>query len=209
MFRFVKEAFINYTKGDYSTRNSINMSPRTHSDLPPSYESEFGELRGDMIREHVEEDDDYDDYDDESTKASARIVTKQAYDRPVELSSLQQPSAFGDGNARYAVASSSRHRANQLSLPVILPQRRPKDRSRGFVRAYAPDLARCGIDQEMFLRFIDDFNNSTGANPMLLTINLASWGVQMAPIPSAIAMAAGGAIHYASFAAMELQARLR
>jgi hypothetical protein len=35
----------------------------------------------------------------------------------------------------------------RLPLTVVLPQRRPKDRSRGFIRAYAPVLENCGIDQ--------------------------------------------------------------
>lgn len=47
--------------------------------------------------------------------------------------------------------------SNRLSHPVIIPQRRPRDRSRGFARAYAPALADHGIDQETFLRFIKDF----------------------------------------------------
>jgi hypothetical protein len=46
----------------------------------------------------------------------------------------------------------------KLCLPVVLPQRRPKDRTRGFIRAYAPDLMNCGIDQAMFLDFLETFN---------------------------------------------------
>ncbi|KAL4972051.1 hypothetical protein BDW66DRAFT_155090 [Aspergillus desertorum] len=38
-----------------------------------------------------------------------------------------------------------------LRLPVIIPQRRPGVRVRGFVRAYAPDLEPCGIDQDTFM----------------------------------------------------------
>lgn len=39
----------------------------------------------------------------------------------------------------------------KLSFPVILPQRRPKNRSRGFIRAYAPVLESCRIDQATWL----------------------------------------------------------
>ena len=46
-----------------------------------------------------------------------------------------------------------------LPYPVILPQRQPKDRRRGFVRAYAPLLGECkGIDQDTFMRFLKDFD---------------------------------------------------
>ncbi|KAI1615166.1 hypothetical protein EDD37DRAFT_649834 [Exophiala viscosa] len=61
----------------------------------------------------------------------------------------------------------------RLPLPVVLPQRRPKDRSRGFIRAYAPDLAAKEIDQHMFLDFIETFNMASQANPWLNAINLA------------------------------------
>lgn len=42
----------------------------------------------------------------------------------------------------------------RLPCPVIIPQRRPHDQSRGFVRAYAPMLADCGISQAAFLHFL-------------------------------------------------------
>ena len=45
-----------------------------------------------------------------------------------------------------------------LPVPVILPQRRPGTKKRGFVRAYAPILDECGIDQGMFLDFLGTFD---------------------------------------------------
>lgn len=50
---------------------------------------------------------------------------------------------------------------NRLPCPVILPQRRPRDRTRGFVRAYAPVLQNAGINQETWLRVMDDFYESS------------------------------------------------
>lgn len=49
----------------------------------------------------------------------------------------------------------------RLQCPVVLPQKRPQSKDRGFVRAYAPMLADCGIDQATFLEFLDDFDKST------------------------------------------------
>src|SRR5687768_2121087 len=66
----------------------------------------------------------------------------------------------------------------KLDLPVILPQRRPKERSRGFVRAYAPLLSNVGINQHMWLKFLDDFEQSTQATGWIQTINLASLASQ-------------------------------
>ena len=47
-----------------------------------------------------------------------------------------------------------------LPMPVVLPQRRPKHRDRGFVRAYAPVLADQGIDQALFFDFLDGFEKA-------------------------------------------------
>lgn len=49
----------------------------------------------------------------------------------------------------------------RLPCPVIIPQRRPRTKSRGFVRAYAPVLADCGIDQDVFLQFLETFHKAS------------------------------------------------
>ena len=53
-------------------------------------------------------------------------------------------------------APSQPNYSTQLDCPVIIPQRRPGNRRRGFVRAYAPVLSGCGIDEATFLRFLKD-----------------------------------------------------
>ena len=62
-----------------------------------------------------------------------------------------------------------------LALPVVIPQRRPKDRARGFVKAYAPILENAGIDQETWLEFLDTFQKSSLANPWINAINMAQF----------------------------------
>jgi hypothetical protein len=52
---------------------------------------------------------------------------------------------------------------NRLPYPVIIPQRRPENRSRGWLMAYAPVLEDFGIDQTAFLKFLHDFNQSSEA----------------------------------------------
>jgi hypothetical protein len=96
----------------------------------------------------------------------------------------------------------------RLLHPVILPQRRPKDRSRGFIRAYAPLLQDCGIDQPTWLSFLDTFQKSSAASPWLNAINLAAIATNWIPSHS-IALAAGYAIGKAVGIAIELQARER
>ena len=74
-------------------------------------------------------------------------------------------------------------RSGKLDLPVIIPQRRPKERTRGFLRAYAPLLSNVGIDQMMWLKFLDDFQESTKATGWIKTINLASLVSHVVPEP--------------------------
>lgn len=96
---------------------------------------------------------------------------------------------------------------SRLTHPVILPQRRPKARSRGFIRAYAPVLESCGIDQAMFLEFLDTFEKASQASPWLNTINLAGIGTMF--IPGVAGFLTGAAIQLSVSIAMEVQARSR
>jgi hypothetical protein len=95
----------------------------------------------------------------------------------------------------------------QLPCPVILPQRRPKDKKRGFVKAYAPVLANCDIDQNTFLEFLKSFQQSGKADPWLNTINVAAMIAGL--VPSITAMAVSAAVKIAVGAAMEVQRRTR
>ena len=50
-------------------------------------------------------------------------------------------------------APSTSQVTGNLPCPVIIPQRRPHKKSRGFVRAYAPVLADSGVTQDAFMQF--------------------------------------------------------
>ncbi|KIW72864.1 hypothetical protein PV04_01028 [Phialophora macrospora] len=70
--------------------------------------------------------------------------------------------------------------AGKLEMPVILPQRRPKNKERGFVRAYAPMLQTCGIEQQDFLDFLDGFGKAIQLHPLFHAFNLACAGAVLA-----------------------------
>lgn len=95
----------------------------------------------------------------------------------------------------------------QLALPVVLPQRRPRDRSRGFIRAYAPMLQDVSIDQTTWLDFLDTLQKSSAADPWLNAINMASIGTMF--MPHVIGIAVSYAIQQATNIAIEMQARFR
>jgi hypothetical protein len=50
--------------------------------------------------------------------------------------------------------------SERQTLPVILPQRRPQSRTRGFVRGYALVLEGTNMSQEASLEFLDGFEKS-------------------------------------------------
>lgn len=93
----------------------------------------------------------------------------------------------------------------RLELPVVLTQRRPKARARGFVRAYAPVLDDVGIDQPTFLDFVDKLNKAVEPNPWIQAINLASLAAQNVPEP--VSMAAAMACKIVADAASEVHSR--
>lgn len=71
----------------------------------------------------------------------------------------------------------------RLELPVVITQRRPKSRTRGFIRAYAPILQNVGIDQETFIDFIDQLNKAVEPSPWISAIDLASLAGHAFPEP--------------------------
>jgi len=76
----------------------------------------------------------------------------------------------------------------KLSLPVIVPQRRPRNKSRGFVRAYSPVLQDVGIDQTTFLRFLKNFHASSQANPCFNAVMVAAGIAGFVPEPITMAV---------------------
>ncbi|TGO22884.1 hypothetical protein BPAE_0151g00120 [Botrytis paeoniae] len=96
---------------------------------------------------------------------------------------------------------------NRLPLPVILPQRRPKSRSRGFIQAYAPLLQNCDISETMWLDFLRTFNEATQASPWIQCINFA--GLAAHGVAPGVAIAVQIAIAVAIKAANEMHSRQR
>ncbi|KAI4854256.1 hypothetical protein E4T44_00295 [Aureobasidium sp. EXF-8845] len=95
----------------------------------------------------------------------------------------------------------------KLPFPIIIPQRRPTDRSRGMIKAYPPILASRNIDQVTFLDFLNTFNRSTQATKWIAALNLASIGTIWLPTITSILVSM--AITAATTAAMEVQGRYK
>jgi hypothetical protein len=95
--------------------------------------------------------------------------------------------------------------AGQLTLPVVITQRRPESRTKGFVRAYSPLLEDVGIDQTTFLDFLGNLNKSLEPSPWIQAINLASFAGQAVPEPFTIMISI--AVKKVADAASELHSR--
>ena len=128
---------------------------------------------------------------------------------------------------RAALAAAPAFIRSPIPCPVIIPQRRPRKKQRGFVRAYgkdppsttsnvkpanirylAPLLGECsGIDQETFLMFLENFYKSSQASPIFPVIQIAAAIAGFAP--SVIAMAVTTAVQIAAQTGQEIQSRQR
>ncbi|KAF2661995.1 hypothetical protein K491DRAFT_686979 [Lophiostoma macrostomum CBS 122681] len=95
----------------------------------------------------------------------------------------------------------------RLPFPVIIPQRRPGSKARGWSRAYPPDLEAFGIDQDTFLTFLGNFETAAQASPWLRTVWMAAGAVGF--IPSHITMAVSISVQVAAGTAIELQSRYK
>ncbi|KAJ9131733.1 FAD binding domain protein [Pleurostoma richardsiae] len=93
----------------------------------------------------------------------------------------------------------------RLALPIIITQRRPKSRARGFIRTYAPLLQEVGIDQATFLDFIDQLNSAVQPSPWIQAINLAALAGNAVPEPFTIMISI--AVKMAADAASEVHSR--
>jgi hypothetical protein len=87
------------------------------------------------------------------------------------------------------------HPHGRLTLPIVIPQRRPKDRTRGFIRAYAPELMNNDIDETMFLDFIQTLELASTASPWINAINLAGFALLPLHLAPGIGQAASVALY--------------
>ena len=121
-------------------------------ELSPGYEPEIGQsLDPSHEAQNFLDDDEEDWYLDDAAGELDDSSSPPPYSSNINPDQLADP---------YDIPF-NKEELSRLPYPVLIPQRRPRDRSRGFVRAYAPDLAACGVDQESFLKFVTDFYHSS------------------------------------------------
>ena len=89
--------------------------------------------------------------------------------------------------------------ASQLHNPVIIPQRRPGTKFRGFVPAYAPALDACGVDENAFMELHDGMHNAINKQGWFhvsnIAVGLSALSYTVAVAPSIIVHATAVAVH--------------
>jgi hypothetical protein len=176
----------------------------TSSPAPPSYDE--------TLEEHDEEQWDLDDAQVElrqltsnepaSLPAADETGSSSPADKPIH-NVHKLTDAF---MAKHPIPEGISE-AGRIGLPVVLPQRRPKGRSRGFIRVYAPVLEMKGIDQATFLEFIETFDQASQASPWIQAINLASFAT--IPLAPPFSFLVSMAIQLTADVATEMHARKR
>lgn len=169
----------------------------------PAYHDEKRAIKHDKSYAEYDEEDDDDaehDEDDWDLDEAAELASPPSYDQTLDNDDIP-------ALTRSVLKGAKAPTGVNLPLPVIIPQRRPRDKKRGFVRAYAPVLEDTGIDQDTFLRFLKAFHQSSQSSKYWDVIFISAGIAGFAP--SAIAMAVSTAVQIAAGTAKELQARKR
>ncbi|KAK4064434.1 hypothetical protein Trihar35433_7951 [Trichoderma harzianum] len=143
---------------------------------------------------HEHDDDDSSDSEENSgpinvDQKTARDLEEAQWELDAAQQQLEPPPDYATVMEQdldvQAMADGFQH---GLPMPVILPQRRPGERARGFIHAYAPLLQNVGIDQATFIDFIKQLNMATAPSPWINAINVAAIAVQHVPEPITIAV---------------------
>lgn len=149
----------NKEKKNYESELPRSPNPQAHSVSPYPLEKH-------SVEDEDHDDDDSDDFQGDEEEwaldaAAGELDTPPAYEELRDTPPKPVDEVVASFLKKHP-APARVQRFQPLPCPVILPQRRPKDKSRGFIRAYAPVLGGCaGIDQQTFFDFLDDFHKSS------------------------------------------------
>ena len=144
---------------------------------------------------------------DETTRPVEREDSEPAQDIKVLWDNFMRMHPPPGYTSSQCDAEQGKPARGSLPCPVIIPQRRPRDKTRGFIRAYALVLENCGIDQSTFMDFLKTFHAACKADSWLQVVNIAA--IAAGNAPSAIATGVGIAVQFAVGVAMEVQRRTR
>ncbi|KAK7518772.1 uncharacterized protein IWZ02DRAFT_489591 [Phyllosticta citriasiana] len=174
--------------------------------VPAGEANEKSEPVNIIIPDRVEEDEEVWELDDAADKVWEEVPAEEQPPAYAETEEAQKNS-----NKRIQTlmdnlaAPPSQSDAARLPYPVILPQRRPREKARGFIRAYAPSLSAAGIDEASFMSFLSALYRESQVHPVF---NVIFVGTTIAGfVPDITVMAVCTAIQAAMVPAVMLQTR--
>jgi hypothetical protein len=191
---------------------AVASSSSTAHDAPPAYtvtavdgttlaEGAPAQEKAQEVHSDAESSDENDhDEDDWDLDDAAEDADPPSYDQMLDNEDIP-------ALTRSVLRTAKPPTGAKLPLPVIIPQRRPRNKARGFVRAYAPVLEDVGIDQDTFLRFQKAFHSSSQPSKTWDVIMISAAIAGFAP--GAIALAVTTVVQVAAGTAKEIQSRKR
>ena len=161
--------------------------------VPPVYENVAAEWSSSLALSGAEENE-----------ASVNTVLAA---NAASTQTIQDTRSVGSNDELDASPASDLHTPAGLPHPIVLPQRRPGTKSRGFIRAYAPSLSATGISSATFLTFLKELHKASQASPIfdILILGASIGGFY----PDIIAQATSTAVMAAAMAGQEVQERWR
>ncbi|KAL4910010.1 hypothetical protein BDW74DRAFT_165272 [Aspergillus multicolor] len=149
-----------------------------------------------------------DDIQEELYQEHDQEPASDSEDQPKEKKKIRNLARLADDFLERYPPPPPGRTTGRLPLPIIIPQRRPGVRVRGFVRAYAPDLEACGIDQDTFMDFLVTFTRVSRAPQWMASTNLTAAAAFALP-GHAIGAGVGFAIQVVNAIAMEMRGRVQ
>ena len=168
---------------------------------PPSYDSAEENDEADWDLDEAAEEQIREDLSWTRADVSTGDVPYPAAEKMAHIDSIVQ--SFLDKHPH----SSDTKNTAELDCPVIIPQRRPGNRKRGFVHAYAPALADCGIDESTFSHFLKDLYRASQASKTLYAVDAGALIAGF--VPEMTAAMTAGMVRAATRTAIEVQTRQR
>ena len=162
---------------------------------------------GELHEDDTDSDSDGDEANWALDEVAEEVATPKTEDPKLKYGIMAQPTIESFSTVVMAKCPPLNHPTNPLQRPVIIPQRRPGARDRGFIHAYAPDLAEKGISQEAFLSFIQNFHAASQASPLLNVVFVSAGVVGFVPEP--ISQITSAVVQFAAGAAIYLQSTQR
>ncbi|KAG8530892.1 uncharacterized protein KY384_004249 [Bacidia gigantensis] len=140
-------------------------------------------------------------------EAAAEAEERNSHDQKKKYGLDAQPTMEYFRDRVLALCPPAPFSIHKIPLPVILPQKRPGSKDRGFISAYAPILGQNGIPEEAFLCFTKTLQEASKASPILNVVFLSAGVVGMVPMWEA--QVASTVVQVAAGTAIELQKRQR